>query len=196
MLFRSTSAIQILAPTPGTPTVTLTPDVFTTTVNTPVRLLFTGTPFADTGAAPGSIFTVTMSTGGRGNGTLAAASGSGVTVVTSATGATFTGTLSALNSYFTAAPARITYIPPNGVQGTRTLSTVLATGSTQSQPATTSIVIGANVAPGVTVPIAFWVPTEGQANLVWPRGLVPFTDSDSNLLTVTLSTNEIGRAHV
>ena len=186
---QATSRIQIIAPTPGAPTVTLTPGVFTTAVNTPVGLLFTGTPFADTGATPGTIFTVTMYTGGVGNGTLAAVSASGVTVGGSPTARTFTGTLSALNSYFTAAPARITYTPPEGIQGTRTLSTVLATGSAQSQPATTSIVIGTNVAPGVTVPIAFWVPTEGRANLVWPRGLVPFTDRDSNLLTVTLSTN-------
>lgn len=186
---QATSAIKIIAPTPGTPTVTLTPGVFTTAVNTPVGLLFTGTPFADTGATPTTVFTVTMSTGGPANGTLAAATGSGVTVVTSAAGATFTGTLSALNTYFTTAPAKITFSPPANVQGTRMLSTVIAVDGKASQPAITTILIGTNVAPTVAAPIAFWVPEQGRMNLVWPRGLQPFSDRDSRLLTVTLSTD-------
>ncbi|MFO0191586.1 MAG: hypothetical protein ACK54F_10090 [Planctomycetia bacterium] len=189
---QATSAIKIIAPTPptpGAPTVTLTPGVFTTAVNTSIGLLFTGTPFADTGATPTTVFTVTMSTGGPANGTLAATPGSGVTVVTSAAGATFTGTLSALNTYFTTAPAKITYSPPANVQGTRTLSTVIAGNGKTSQPASTTIVIGTNVAPTVAAPIAFWVPEQGRMNLVWPRGLQPFSDRDSRLLTVTLSTD-------
>lgn len=189
---QATSAIQIIAPTPptpGVPTVTLTPGEFTTAVNTPVGLLFTGTPFADTGATPTTVFRVTMSTGGPANGTLAAATGSGVTVVTSGAGATFTGTLSALNTYFTTAPAKITYSPPANVQGTRTLSTVIAGNGKTSLPATTTIVIGTNAAPTVAAPIAFWVPEQGRTNLVWPRGLTPFSDRDSRLLTVTLSTD-------
>lgn len=189
---QATSAIKIIAPTPptpGAPTVTLNPGVFTTAVNTSVGLLFTGTPFADSGATPTTVFTVTLSSGGVGNGTLAAASGSGVTVVTSGAGATFTGTLSALNAYFTSAPAKITYSPPANVQGTRTLSTVIAVDGKASQPAITTIVIGTNVAPTVAAPIAFWVPEQGRTNLVWPRGLQPFSDRDSRLLTVTLSTD-------
>ncbi len=183
------SLIQIIARTPGVPTVTLTPGVFTTAVNTPVGLQFTGTPFADAAATPTTVFTVTMSTIGVGNGTLAAAPGSGVTVVTSAGEATFTGTLSALNAYFTSAPAKITYTPPKNVQGTRTLSTVIAGIGKTSQPASTTIVIGTNVAPTIAAPIAFWVPEQGRTNLVWPRGLAPFADRDSRTLTVTLSTD-------
>ena len=188
---QATSAIKILPPTPptpGAPTVTLTPDVFTTAVNTPVGLAFTGTPFADANAAPTTVFTVTMSIVGSGGGALAAASGSGVTVVTSGAGATFTGTLTALNTYFTG-PSKITYTPPADAQGTRTLSTVIAGNGKTSLPATTTIVIGTNAAPAVAVPIAFWVPAAGRTNLVWPRGLAPFSDRDSGIITVTLSTD-------
>jgi hypothetical protein len=189
---QATSTIKILAPTPptpGAPTVTLTPGVFTTAVNTSIGLLFNGTPFADTGATPTTVFTVTMSTGRPANGTLAATPGSGVTVVTSGAGATFTGTLSALNTYFTTAPAKITYSPPANVQGTRTLSTVISGNGKTSSPAGTTIVIGTNLAPTVAAPIAFWVPEQGRMTLVWPRGLQPFSDRDSRLLTVTLSTD-------
>jgi hypothetical protein len=75
------------------------------------------------------------------------------------------------------------------VQGTRTLSTVIAGNGKTSSPAGTTIVIGTNVPPTVAAPIAFWVPEQGRMNLVWPRGLTPFSDRDSRLLTVTLSTD-------
>ena len=41
--------------------------------------------------------------------------------------------------------------------------------------------------PGVRIPIAFWAEPGRRANLVWPRGLVPFTGPATRELTVTLA---------
>jgi hypothetical protein len=41
--------------------------------------------------------------------------------------------------------------------------------------------------PGVRVPIAFWAEPGRRTNLVWPRGLVPFTGPADRELTVTLA---------
>jgi hypothetical protein len=41
--------------------------------------------------------------------------------------------------------------------------------------------------PGVRVPIAFWAEPGRRANLVWPRGLAPFTGPANRELTVTLA---------
>jgi hypothetical protein len=41
--------------------------------------------------------------------------------------------------------------------------------------------------PGVRIPIAFWAEPGRRANIVWPRGLVPFTGPATRELTVTLA---------
>jgi len=185
--------------TPDTdgPSVDLRPGVFQTSVNTPVKLAFLGSPFADSDApAPTTQFVVTMQlAAGAGNGSLSAPSGGGVTVGGTATRPTFTGTLTNLNAYFApgSGTANITYTPPQGVSGTRTIQTTLYDPVTtkQSAPATTTIIIGANTQGTVRVPNAFWVTPGGTVNLKWPRGLAPFADPDSRgqALTVTLTTS-------
>ena len=185
--------------TPDTdgPSVDLRPGVFQTSVNTPVKLAFLGSPFADSDApAPTTQFVVTMQlAAGAGNGSLSATSGGGVTVGGTATRPTFTGTLTNLNAYFApgSGTANITYTPPQGVSGTRTIQTTLYDPVTtkQSAPATTTIIIGANTPGTVRVPNAFWVTPGGAVNLKWPRGLAPFADPDSRgqALTVTLTTS-------
>ena len=42
-------------------------------------------------------------------------------------------------------------------------------------------------APGVSIPIAFWAPQGRRANLVWPRGLPPFSGPANRELNVTLA---------
>jgi hypothetical protein len=42
-------------------------------------------------------------------------------------------------------------------------------------------------APGVSIPIAFWAPQGRRANLVWPRGLPPFSGPANRVLNVTLA---------
>jgi hypothetical protein len=185
--------------TPDTdgPSVDLRPGVFQTSVNTPVKLAFLGSPFADSDApAPTTQFVVTMQlAAGAGNGSLSAPSGGGVTVGGTATRPTFTGTLANLNAYFApgSGTANITYTPPPGVSGTRTIQTTLYDPVTtkQSAPATTTIIIGTNAPGTVRVPNAFWVTPGGAVNLKWQRGLAPFADPDSRgqALTVTLTTS-------
>lgn len=186
-----------ITPDTNGPSVDLRPGVFQTSVNTPVKLAFLGSPFADSDApAPATQFVVTMQlAAGAGNGSLSAASGGGVTVGGTATRPTFTGTLTNLNAYFApgSGTASITYTPPQGVSGTRTIQTTLYDPVTtkQSTPATTTIIIGANTPGTVRVPNAYWVTPGGAVNLKWPRGLAPFADPDSRgqALTVTLTTS-------
>ena len=186
-----------ITPVTDGPSVDLRPGVFQTSVNTPVKLAFLGSPFADSDApAPATQFVVTMQlAAGTGNGSLAAASGGGVTVGGTATRPTFTGTLANLNAYFApgGGTANITYAPPPGVSGTRTIQTTLYDPVTtkQSAPATTTIIIGTNAPGTVRVPNAFWVAPGGAVNLKWPTRLVPFADPDSRgqAVTVTLTTS-------
>lgn len=61
------------------------------------------------------------------------------------------------------------------------------TDTKSSNSAITQVFIGQAGTPMVQAPIAFWVPVDQRRNLVWPRGLAPFADSDSRTLTVRLT---------
>ena len=175
----SASAVQVsvsVAASNDAPTVTA-PATFALTEDTQGELRFTGTPFVDVDAAS---LTVTLTIA---DGTLAAASGAGVTVTGGATTRTFVGSPTDLSAYFTQ-PTTILYTPLANNTSARTL-TVEVTDGTASAQATSSITItGVNDAPSVTAPATFTVTEDLAGNLVF--GETSFVDPDSSV-TVTLS---------
>ena len=184
-------AIQMFRPESGlaatAPTATV-PAGFTVLEDTPTGLVFTGTPFADADSPAAKVMTVTLSVA---DGVIAATTADGVTVAGTAVARTFSGTRSALNAFFTASPARITYTPAANNTAARTLTTRISESngtSTLSSTATTAIAITPrNDAPVVSAPATFTVTEDVKGNLRWPAALTPFADVDSPSLTVTLA---------
>jgi hypothetical protein len=122
------------------PTVTV-PDGFMIVEDTTTGLVFTGTPFADPDLTTAKVTTVTL---GVADGVIAATTANGVTVAGTAVARTFSGTIAALNTYFKASPARITYTPAANSTAARTLTTTISESDgvgTQSSSATSSIAI-------------------------------------------------------
>lgn len=113
------------------PQVNVAPASFTTSVDTPLPLSFTGTPFADLDAPATQVFRVIMRVA---DGDFSATSASGVTVGRTPKNAImFTGRIADLNAFFTTNPGLITYTPKTGVHMTRTTKiTLMETGTKQA----------------------------------------------------------------
>jgi hypothetical protein len=182
-----------IVPVNAGPVVTLVPASFTTNEGTQVTLAYTAAPFSDTDPTmtAATTFRVTVTAPA---GTLAATSTASVAVSGTSSALTFTpvgqggaDALTALNQYFVG--GNVKYTPPAGSLATQTLSTTLVDTlhGKSSNVATTQIVIDQGTAPLIDVPIAFWVKVDRRGNLVWPKGMTPFVDSDSTSLTVTLA---------
>ena len=104
------------------PTVVV-PERFTVVEDTPTGLVFTGTPFADVDLNAAKVMTVTLRVA---DGVITATTATGVTVAGTAVARTFSGTVAALNAFFTASPARITYTPVADGTAPRTLTTTIS----------------------------------------------------------------------
>lgn len=164
------------------------PATFPVVEDTRTPLLFSGVPFTDTDSSVAKTMTVTLRVH---DGVIAARSGAGVTVAGPATARTFTGSLTALNNYFTAVPARISYTAAANNIHSRPLTITLRESYgtfRQSSTATSTIdVTAVNDAPKVWAPAVFRVTEDVASSLVWPAAPAAFTDIDSSLLTVTLA---------
>ncbi len=161
------------------------------TVTEDVASALTGISFADVDAGAGPV-TVTLSVPA---GTLAADSGSGVTVGGTATALTLTGTTASINAFITA--SRLTYTTPQDDTTNRTLTVSINDGGNigggGAKEATTTVtlmVTPVNDAPiptGVTVPLI-----QGQIgqemSFTLPGGL--FTDIDAGD-TLTLAVQNL-----
>lgn len=169
------------------PTVVL-PVGFTVPEDTATGLVFTTPPFADVDSPATVVMTVVLSVA---DGAIAAVAADGVTVGGTATARSFRGTQSALNAFFTAAPARITYTPAPDVWGSRALTARITEGEGARLLASTTdsviVVTAVNDAPAVVAPPRFRVVEDVRGNLTWPAGSKPFRDVDSQTLTVTLT---------
>ena len=179
--------VRDVAEAPTAPSV-VAPARFTIVEDTPTGLTFTGTPFADADSPASKAMTVTLKVAG---GVIAATSAGGITVAGSAAARTFTGTIANLNTYFTAAPKRITYTPAANSNAAIALTTTIAessgTKTLSSKVASTLAITPVNDAPSVFAPKAFTVTEDLKGNLRWPAASTPFADNDSPRLTVTLS---------
>ncbi|MEI7863256.1 MAG: Ig-like domain-containing protein, partial [Planctomycetota bacterium] len=178
-------------------TVTPVPASYNTPEDTAVKLLFTVGPFADVDATPTTQFRAKLTAVGGDRFTIHAGV-PGVRVTGSGTATvTFTGTQSALNAYFTnsASPTRISYTPAANFSGTRNLTLAfrdLGTKASASAPVRV-VVTPVNDPPVVTVPSQFRVTLGQPGSLKWRLSPVPFSDVDSQTLTVTLAvTNGAG----
>jgi hypothetical protein len=164
------------------------PNVFSVIEDQATGLVFTGTPFTDADSPATRVMTVTLRVA---YGSIAARSADGVVVGGKATARTFSGTLTALNAFFTAVPARITYTPVANSTTARLLTTTISEPNglrTLSSTATSTIAVTAvDDAPTVSAPGSFTVKEDIRGNLAWPAQGVPFADIDSSSLTVTLS---------
>jgi hypothetical protein len=173
---------------PATAPTVAVPVGFTVLEDTPTGLVFTGTPFADADSPAAKVMTVTLSVA---DGVIAATTAGGVTVAGTAVARTFSGTRSALNAFFTASPARITYRPKLNNTAARTLTTRISeingTGTLFSTATTPITITPVNDAPVVSAPATFTVTEDVKGNLAWPAALTPFADVDSPSLTVTLA---------
>jgi len=175
-------------PEPITRPAVAVPNVFSVVEDEASGLIFTGTPFTDADSPAARVMTVTLKAA---DGTIAARSADGVRVSGTSVARTFSGTLAALNAFFTATPARITYTTPANSTKASLLTTTISesTGLTTLSSTATSIlsIIAVNDAPTVSVPSVFSVKEDVLGNLVWPARGTPFIDVDSSSLTVTLS---------
>jgi hypothetical protein len=167
------------------------PAVVTILEDTPTPIVFTGTPFTDADSLLSTTMTVTLSVT---DGSLASTTANGVVVGGTAIARTFTGTLAALNSYFTATPARITYTPAANNTADRVLTATIRqpNGTSAISNSTTAkiTITPINDAPSLNVPASFTVTEDVKGNLVWPSTLTPFADVDSPALTVTLAVQD------
>ena len=175
-------------PEPVSPPVATVPNVFSVVEDQATGLIFTGTPFTDADSPLTRVMTVTLKVA---NGTISALSANGVAVGGKAIARTFTGPLSALNAFFTASPARITYTPvansTKSVVLTTTISEPSGLRALSSSVASTIVVTAVDDAPTVTAPGLFTVKEDLRGNLAWPAPGAAFADIDSSSLTVTLS---------
>ena len=172
------------------PTATV-PTVFSVVEDQASGLVFNGTPFTDADSSSSRVMTVTLKVA---DGTIAARSADGVIVAGTALSRTFSGTLTALNAFFTATPARITYTPVANSTKARLLTTTISEPSAfkplASTVTSTIAVTAVDDAPTVSAPGLFTVKEDVRGNLAWPAQGKAFADIDSSSLTVTLSVQD------
>jgi hypothetical protein len=173
------------------PPVASIPATFSVLEDTPAPILLTGTPFTDADSPLSTTMTVTLKVT---DGSLSATTADGITVAGTALARTFTGTLAALNAYFTAAPARITYSPAANNTADRTLTATISqpTGTSKLSSSTTAriAITPVNDAPTINLPTSFKVTEDVKGNLSWSAISTPFTDVDAPTLTVTLAVQD------
>jgi hypothetical protein len=166
----------------------VSPAFFTVVEDTPTALTFPAEPFSDADSPLAKVMTVSMAVSA---GSIAAASGAGVTVSRTPGLLTFTGALGSLNAYFTATPSRIVYTPGRDATSVATVSFAIAEAygtQTLGSRATSQLrITPVNDAPVVFAPARFVVREDTRTNLGWPMSPAGFRDVDSASLTVTLS---------
>ena len=158
-----------------TPTVSA-PASFTVTEDVAGNLVFAATPFADMDSAT---LTVTLSID---DGTIAAASGGGVTVAGTATARTFSGSVADLDSFFTTA-GNITYTTALDNTTARTLTTTVSDGALSASATSSVSITAVNDAPAVSAPASLTV-TEDVAS---PITSISISDPDAGNATVLVT---------
>jgi hypothetical protein len=178
-------------PEPIARPIAIVPNVFSVIEDQTTGLVFTGIPFIDADSPATRVMTVTLKVA---DGSIAARSADSVVVGGKATARTFSGTLTTLNAFFTASPARITYTPVANSTMARLLTTTISEPNglrTLSSAATSTIEVAAvDDAPIVSAPGLFTFREDSRGNLAWPAQGVGFADIDSSSLTVTLSVQD------
>ena len=150
-------------------------------VATPLQ--YTGTPFADPDDA---LLSVTLSVE---DGTIAAGSGTGITLGGTATQRIFSGTVADLNAYFTTA-GKLSYVTAPDASGSRTLTTTVSDGTLSSSAGTTLNIAAVNDAPILTAPGAQSLDENTTLEFSGAQGnLVSVSDVDagSSLIEVQLA---------
>ncbi|MGE5526100.1 MAG: tandem-95 repeat protein, partial [Rhodospirillaceae bacterium] len=173
---------------PSTITLNITPVNDAPTVAAPASLdytedsagqvLFTGTPFADIDS---SSLTVTLSVT---DGTIAASSGTGITLGGTATATTFSGSAADLNAYFTTA-GNIRYTPALDNVATRTLTTTVSDGTASATGTTALNIAAVNDAPAVNAPSSATV--SYGTGYTFAGGVIGVADVDAATLRITVS---------
>ena len=151
-------------------------------------LVFSLAPFTDADSPLWKAMRATVSVA---DGTLTAVSATGVTVTGSPQAKTFVGSLAALNAYFTAVPARVSYLARLNANGERKVTITISEnyGAKVVKTTATAIIAVAavNDVPSIWIPKSFTFREDTTGNLVWPKAPAPVVDIDSSALTLTLT---------
>ena len=164
------------------------PASFAVLEDTASPLVFVGVPVTDADSPVTKVIALRFAVT---DGTISGTPDAGIAIAGTGTARTFTGTITALNTYLTAVPAKISYKPVLNSNALRTL-TVTASEAYRTKVLTSSqtamlTIITVNDAPTVIAPASFTVTEDVATKLVWPANSIPFADVDSPVLTVTLS---------